>query len=280
MTAARLFRTAGVVVLVLAGCGGGSGGGGTAGPPTTTGATTTAPPPGPTDPPDGLPRVLIAGDSVLAEAAGPLAYAIEATGGAHADFVLGPDLPRDAADQTIWRAAVAEHQPDLVAVSVGHWEYLEVLGDFAEGDRLEPGTYPREVLDPFVDLLTDGGARVLWVGPLQIEDDDEAEFVDGLQDDFEALADRRNEVDFVDGDIWVAPDGFRATLPGEGGIPVPVRRADGVHLCPEGQILLAEGLLGVIAEDLDLTPSPGWADDWRAGQEPEPGGCAPDYQGD
>jgi hypothetical protein len=224
--------------------------------------------------------VLIAGDSVLAEAAGPLAYAIEATGGAHAAFILGPDLPRDAADESIWQAAIDRHQPDLVVVSVGHWEYLEVLGDFAEGDLLEPGSYPREVLDPFVDLVTEDVDRLLWVGPLVIDDAEEAEFVTGLQADFEALAERRDEVDFVDADNWIAPDGFTATLPGPDGTPVPVRRADGIHLCPEGQILLAEGLLGVIADDLDLTPSPTWADEWRAEQEPEPGGCAPGYQGD
>ena len=248
----------------------------TTAPPTT---ATTVPPSTTTDPGDDLPRVLIAGDSVLAEAARPLASAIEATGGAHASFVLGPDLPRDAADEAVWRAALEDHRPDLVVVSVGHWEYLEVLGDFAEGDRLEPGSYASEVLDPFVDLVTEDGARVLWVGPLVIDDAGEADFVDALQEDFEALAERRDEVEFVDADTWVAPDGFTTTLPGPDGAPVPVRRADGIHLCPEGQILLAEGLLGVIADDLELTTSPMWADEWRAEQAPEPGGCAPDYQG-
>jgi len=244
-------------------------------PPTTTVAATTT-----TDPDDDRPTVLIAGDSVLAEAARPLAHAIEATGGAEAAFVLGPDLPRDAADQAVWRAALDAHQPDLVVVSVGHWEYLEVLGDFAAGALLEPGSYAEEILDPFADLLTEDGARVLWVGPVVIDDAEEAGFVDGLQQDFHALADRRDDVDFVDADTWVAPEGFSATLPGPDGETVPVRRADGIHLCPEGQILLAQGLLEVIADDLDLTPSPTWADDWRTEQEPEPGGCAPGYQGD
>jgi hypothetical protein len=76
----------------------------------------------------------------------------------------------------------------------------------------------------------------------------------------------------------VAPNGFTATFPGPEGELVQVRRADGIHLCPAGQVLLAEGLLGEVAQRLDLTPDPGWADDWEAGQEPEPGGCAPGYQ--
>ena len=42
----------------------------------------------------------------------------------------------------------------------------------------------------------------------------------------------------------------------------------------EGQVLLAQGQVEVVAAELDLAPSPTWADDWRAEQEPEPGGCA------
>lgn len=276
MTSRRLLAL-GLATLLLGAC---SDAGDAAAPTTSPSTTTTVVATPTTDPADDQPAVLIAGDSVLAEAAGPLAYGIEATGAAEAAFALGPDLPRDAADQAVWRAALDAHQPDLVVVSVGHWEYLEVLGDFAAGELLEPGSYADEILDPFADLLTENGARVLWVGPLVIDDAEEAEFVDGLQQDFHALADRRDDVDFVDADTWVAPEGFSATLPRPDGEAVPVRRADGIHLCPEGQILLAQGLLEVVAAELDLRPSPSWADDWRTEQEPEPGGCAPDYQGD
>ena len=215
---------------------------------------------------------------MLQEAAGPLAFALEAAA-AHAAFSLGPDLPRDDADIALWQSALERTDPDLIVVSVGHWEYLSVLGDFAEGELLEPGSYPEAVLEPFVDLITSTGARVLWVGPAVISDTDETEFVNGLEQDFRALAERRPEVDFVDADTWVAPDGFTETLPDPDGEPVLVRRADGIHLCPAGQVLLAEGLLGEVADRLELTPDPGWAEDWVATQDPEPGGCAPDHQG-
>lgn len=273
MSPSRPGLAAGILVLAAA-CGAGGAGPASPAPPTATDRPVAT-----TDPADERPRVLLAGDSVLAEAAGPLAFAIEASGEAHADFLLGPALPRDAADEAVWRSAIDRYRPDLVVVSVGHWEYLEVLGDFAAGRLLEPGSYPAEILDPFADLVTAAGARVLWVGPSVIEDAEESEFVDGLERDFRALARRRDDVDFVDGDTWVAPEGFSPTLPGPDGSPVAVRRADGIHLCPEGQLLMAAGLLGVLGPDLGLTPAPDWVDDWRARQAPEPGGCAAEYQG-
>ena len=68
-----------------------------------------------------------------------------------------------------------------------------------------------------------------------------------------ALAERHQviavDLRVVDADTWVAPEGFSATLPRPDGEAVPVRRADGIHLCPEGQILLAQGLLEVVAAE-------------------------------
>ncbi len=268
----------GLLVALSAVACGGDGAPDAAGSSRTAPATTGTPAGNSSPDDDGLARVLIAGDSVLAEAAGPLVFALEATGGARADFTLGPHLPRDEPDIAVWQAALDRTRPDLVVVSVGHWEYLTVLGDFAAGRLLEPGSYPAEVLEPFVDLVTAQGARVLWVGPAVISDADEAEFVADLEADFRTLAGQRPEVDFVDADTWVAPEGFTATLPGPDGDPVQVRRADGIHLCPTGQVLLARGLLDQVAQRLDLTPEPGWADAWSAGREPEPGGCAPGYR--
>jgi hypothetical protein len=234
--------------------------------------------PEPTDrPADGKPFVLVAGDSVLDEAADPLVYAIEASGDAHAAFFLGASLPHDDAQARLWRATIERYDPDLVVLQVGHWERLEVLGDFAERRRLEPGEYRDEIVDPVIDLLTEEGGRVLWVGPLLIRDQEESEFTRGLAEDFQAVAEDRDDVDYVEADPWVAPDGFVRRLPGPDGRPVQVRRADGIHLCPEGQLLVAAGMLDVFAADLGITPAADWQDAWRAQHPPEPNGCAESY---
>ncbi len=228
-------------------------------------------------PVDGKPFVLVAGDSVLDEVADPLVFALEGSGEAHAAWFAGASLPHDDAQARLWQATIERYDPDLVVLQVGHWERLEVLGDFAEQRLLEAGEYRDEVLDPTIDLLTAEGARVLWVAPLVIRDEEESEFTRSLAEDFRAVADDRDDVDYVESDSWVAPDGFVRRLPGPDGRPVQVRRADGIHLCPEGQLLIAQGLLDTFAADLDITPAPDWQDAWRAQLPPEPNGCAESF---
>jgi hypothetical protein len=94
---------------------------------------------------------------------------------------------------------------------------------------LAPGTYASDP-DPFADLVTADGAR-LW-SALVIEDADEAEFGTAAED-FEALADRRDDASTSTPTLG-SPDGFRATLLA-GRQPVPIRRADGIHLCPRAK---------------------------------------------
>jgi hypothetical protein len=228
-------------------------------------------------PDDSKPFVLFLGDSVMEEASDSLLYAVEASGDAHAAFALGANLPHDDSETAAWRTAVERYDPDLVVLLVGHWERLQVLGDFAAGRLLESGDYQAEIVDPALDLLTDQGARVLWVGPIALEDREESDFLTALEADFRAAADDRDDVDFVDGDQWVAPDGFERTRSGADGRPVQIRRADGAHLCPEGQLLLAAGLLDRFGPDLGITPPAGWQDDWRTQLPLEPGGCAESY---
>jgi len=257
----------------------GDDGGATASPTPPEPSTTV--PAGPTsldDPDDGRPRVLIAGDSVLAEAARPLAHALETTGAAHAGFLLAPKLPRTPSEAALWATAVEGYDPDVVVLSIGHWESQALLGDFARGDYLEPGRYRRDLVDPAVATLTAGGAEVLWVGPTAIRDPEETALVGRLEEDYRAVAAERDDVAFADGDTWVAPDGYTDTLPGPDGTPVAVRRADGIHLCPDGQVLMAQGLLGALAPTIGPV-DPGWVRTWEATRPSEPGGCAPDYVG-
>src|SRR5690606_18060328 len=129
--------------------------------------------------PEGI-SVLLLGDSVMDELADAIAAGVTAGGVDRATFRPGPPPPHTPGDGVALRRALEDVEPDVVVLHVGHWERLEVLGDFATGARVEPGTYRSGVIDPFLDLLEDAGTELVWLSPIPVEDADEAEFVDRL----------------------------------------------------------------------------------------------------
>lgn len=221
--------------------------------------------------------VLLVGDSIMAELSDALSAAVESGGADHAGFLLAPNLPRTAVDMAIWRAGLRRVDPDVVVLHIGTWERLKVLGDFAVGDRLEPGTYGPEVIDPMLDLVADSGARLLWMSPVPVQDTEKAEFVGALADQWQAELVGRDDTEFVDVVPAIAPTGFVATLPGPDGHDWQVRRADGIHLCPPGQAVVAAAVVDRLATHLTAPPPPGWSATWLSTVH-EPGGCRAGYE--
>jgi hypothetical protein len=104
-------------------------------------------------------NVLILGDSAMVDASPAIAAAFTATG-ANAVMAASPGVGLTTDPAVFdWRheyaQLVADHQPDLVVMMIGAWDigYLKDNG---------PDAY-LEVVDEAVDVLTAGGARVLWV---------------------------------------------------------------------------------------------------------------------
>jgi hypothetical protein len=55
---------------------------------------------------------------------------------------------------------------------------------------------------------------------------------------------------------------------------VRVRQIDGLHLCPDGAVLLARALLDELGERRELQVAPEWeAGVWRSGEEYPAGSC-------
>ena len=212
--------------------------------------TTTAPANRSTTAPAETVDVLVLGDSVTAELAQP----IEAAFGERTTFLLQPHLPRTPGEQAVLRRQSAERDPEVIVFQVGHWERLKLLGDFAAGRFLEPGTYRPELVDPTLALLEESGAHVVWLSPIPIADAEESAFVETLADDFRASVDDGADAEWLDVRPAIAPDGFTGELDGR-----QVRRRDGIHLCSVGQVLVAGAVLTRLAE-IDPTLSP--ARDW------------------
>jgi hypothetical protein len=268
--AARRALPGAALLLVLAACGSGSA--------STAGSTTTERPAPPTSvPAPAGTDVLLLGDSIMEELSDALTSGVEDGGVDRATFRLGPSLPHTPADVVLLERTLASVAPDVVVLHIGHWERLEVLGDFATGARTAPGTYRSEVVEPALDLVAATGARLLWVSPIPVEDPDEGLFVARLAGEWREALRGRAGATWVDVLPAIAPGGsFVATLPGPDGEPRAVRRGDGIHLCPDGQRRVAEVVVAAMGPLLDAPPGPGWGAAWRATVD-EPGGCG-DYR--
>lgn len=228
--------------------------------------STTAPPGGRVPTADDPLRVLLAGDSVMAGLAPAVTAAVEGGGAATSTFVLTPALPHDGIDWAAWEARLAELEPEVVIVLVGVWERTHV-------DLSDPGfqpAYDTWVLDPFAEMVTDAGARLVWVGMPGVPNPQlSAEFA-ALNAALSAQADRwpDGEVRYVDGPAAVsAPDGSQPqVIPRPSGRFARVRQVDGTHLCADGSTLITRAVLDVLDEDWGVPAGEEWpAGAWRDG---------------
>lgn len=208
--------------------------------PATTSAPTTSVPPGGRQPSatDKL-RVVLAGDSVMNGLAPAVATALNEGGESEVNYELSPSIARDAASRVLWQRQLEESRPDLVVMLIGTWE----RGDpnFEPGDPGWAAWYQEQVLDPFAEMITAGGTRILWVGMPAVADEANTLQLVALNSQFRALAERDDMVDYIEGGEYLnGPDGgYTDRLPREDGTVERVRRVDGLHLCPGGSERLA-----------------------------------------
>lgn len=220
------------------------------------------------NPDDGRPRIILGGDSVM----GNLAPGIIAALGDQADatYLAQARISGDAAATQAWTQAIEEQDPDLVVIHVGSWEVLSP--EFHPGLPGGVDPYADEVLDPFVDLLTSGGAQVLFIGPAAARSEQRTVNLITFNRELVELADRNEAVDFLNAGTYVndATGGFTETLPGPDGVPVRIRRTDelGLHLCPAGVVRLATPVVQWISDHLATPVSP--ADGWDHGDWSRP----------
>lgn len=253
--------------------------------PSTTAATTTTAPP-PTAPPttrrtEPL-RVVLAGDSVMAGLAPPVEAALEAGGEADVRFVLTPTILRDPTVRFTWSRQLEEFDPDLVVMFVGTWESGLVEGSnpgLVPGDAAWRAGYERDVLDPWMQLITSRGADVLWIANPVVRNDDANRVFANLNAAFDDLPTRWPQVHVLDaGPPLNGPDPAYhdvRTLPD--GRTVRTRQTDGLHLCPEGAALLGAAVVDEVAGRYGLDVDPAWvtATGWRASPAVYPAASCP-----
>lgn len=234
---------------------------------TTVPPTTTSVPPGGRQPTAEDPlRVTFAGDSVMAEFAPAMIQALEGSGAARGRFILAPSLARGGAAQVIWNQELRDHDPDLIVNLVGFWED-QVVGEAASGQPGWAQRYRAQVVAPFLDLVTSEGAKVLLVGMAAVDDPAVTERFARMNSVYRSVAAAREDVDYLAaGDVLSGPDGGYAEIVASPttGAPIRLRRIDGLHLCPEGVVLLGEPVLEAISRQWNITGAYGWQQGtWR-----------------
>jgi hypothetical protein len=222
--------------------------------------------------PDGQ-RVLLVGDSIAGELAGPLDAAYAAPG-TTASFSLLPAVST-ATIRTDVASILEQQQPDVVLVLIGTWEAVGV-------DTAVPGweeAYADEVLQPFVQQVEDAGAEIVWLGYPRVGDAAEADQHEQMNAVYASLDERLDDssVGYVDlGPPVEAPDGSFTTTVDVDGTPLLVRAEDGKHLCPAGAERVASAVVDALADEFGLEADEGWQQGaWR--DDPtgfaEPGLC-------
>jgi hypothetical protein len=175
-----------------------------------------------------------------------------------------------------------EFDPDVIVMFVGTWELGEVTNRV--GTSVGPGdpgwleAYEADILDPWVDLITEQGAEVIWLGAPAVQSPEVDGLFASLNDAYQALSDRWPEVTYLDSTAALAGtgQGFVPIATTPDGQHVRVRQIDGLHLCPDGAVLLANAVIAQIESDHPVREAPGWAQgSWRNHQEYPPESCPP-----
>lgn len=233
-------------------------------PPGTTAPTTAPTPP---EPPATVVRILAAGDSLMYDTAPALAAALDpATSDVEAMVV--PSLHAAAARTTLYDAMRAE-PTDAVVVMVGVWESGFVTAGGLE--ITDPGWgegYRAEVLDPLVEEVAAAGVHLVLVEEPPMRAADAQERFSAIAVEWQRLAaDRPDAVTFARSATWLGGgDAYLeiATLPD--GSERRLRRTDGIHLCAEGAVRIARGLI----DELDAVVDPSWEPEVLEGWEDGP----------
>jgi hypothetical protein len=238
-------------------------------PAATTTSTTEPLPPGGRRPTRDQPlRVLMAGDSLMADLSLAIASTLQDGGSARARLVSAPSIPRDDTTRVLWHQQLTEYDPEVVVVMIGVWEGMaeDAAVSDALGTPLWELAYRDRLVRPYLDLLSSQGAEVVWIGmPPSPEPRRELEW-SSMNRVVRREARTRPGLTWIPGDELLAkPDGSWADiLPGPEGNPQRVRRIDTTHLCAAGVVRLVRPVLSHLVDEWDVPLAPDWPDrNWR-----------------
>lgn len=219
-------------------------------------------------------RVLMAGDSLMADVSLAIASTVQDGGRAVTRLAEEPSIPRDETTRDRWRQRLARFDPEVIIVLIGVWEAMATgaPGQYPLGSVEWERAYRDRLLDPYVELLASRGAKVVWIGMPPVLDARRQRGFNAMNRAVRHSAEASTDLTYVPGDrILARPDGsWTAFLPGPQGNPQRVRRVDTTHLCAEGAERLARPVLAFVDRQWDVPLAPNWPyRNWRRSFPPE-----------
>lgn len=213
-------------------------------------------------------RVLMAGDSLMADVSLALASTLQDGGRSLARLVEAPSIPRDDRTRTWWRTRLARFDPETIVVLIGVWEgmAIEGLSNVPVGSPAWERAYRDRLVEPYVDLMTSRGADVVWIGMPPVQNPQRQRGFTAMNRVVRRLAEVDDRLTYVPGDRILAnpSGGWTAFLPGPGGGLLRVRRVDTTHLCAEGARRLADPVLDHLVDRWQVPLAPNWPSrNWR-----------------
>lgn len=213
-------------------------------------------------------RLMMAGDSLMADISLAIASTVQDGGRAVAHLAEEPSIPRTDEVRDRWRQRLARFDPELVVVLIGVWEGMATgaPGRYPLGSVEWERTYRQRLLDPYVELLASRGAKVLWIGMPPVPDARRQRGFTAMNRAVRHLAEESPDLTYVPGDRILARrnGSYTAFLPGPQGNPQRVRRVDNTHLCAWGAVRLARPVLHYVDRQWDMPPAPNWPRrNWR-----------------
>jgi len=158
------------------------------------------------------------------------------------------DWPERAAEE------IERVDPEVVVFIIGANDTGVVRDEPTNDDGVPEwrDTYGR-LVDQMLDLFTDDGRSVYWVGSPTLRDDRKNRAVEQVNDVARERFSERNDATFVDAYDLFSDDGeYTPTRPGVDGDDVRVRTNDGIHFTPAGGELLATYVFAYIDEHCDV----------------------------
>ncbi len=151
--------------------------------------------------------------------------------------------------------------PDAVIVTFGANDGQDAFTDDGVLEAWSPEWFDwyRPRVEEAMDVLSENvDGIVYWMGLPVMENDTFTEHASQLNDLYAEEAAERPNIEYVD--IWELfqdeTGSYNAYLPDPDGGVTQVRYPDGVHFTPQGGLLLARHLMGLIAEDAGFEYDP------------------------